>query len=254
MAIVPGIWKVVGREPEALALSVSFPVGSHTVRAGSRELADAGLAEVPADGDADFALRRDAGTFKFRGSFRRGALGDASFGADLDFATSMRRIGFKLSDAEVLHCAALGLSADAAREFKADFPKISLESLLSGAAFGATPSYARTMRSLLRVSSFDEIVPLAVYGVTIDFARAMTGLLEAPLSARDLASLRMAEVDTNYVTGLVPALDSKPDARQVYRLKRLGVTPEAAREFAARERRRISCDELSLSAAAPATA
>jgi hypothetical protein len=252
MAVVPGIWKVVGREPEALALWVSFSGAGHTLRVGPAELAAAGVASEPDESPVEFSLRRPAGTFGFRGSFRPGSLGDAGFEADPEFAPALRKIGLRPSDAEVLHCAAVGLSAQTAREFKADFPKVGLESLLSAASFGATPSYARAMRSMLRVSSFDEVVPLAVYGVTIEFARAMTGLLEAPLSARDLASLRMADVDTNYVAGMLAALNSKPGAPQVHRLKRLGVTLDDARELAARERRRVSFDELTLLTAAPA--
>jgi hypothetical protein len=43
-------------------------------------------------------------------------------------------------------------------------------------------------------------------------------------------------------------LAAKPDARQVHALKRLHITPEAARDLAARARRRVSFDELSTTA------
>jgi hypothetical protein len=216
----------------------------------AKDLGASGVDGVPHSGPADFALRREAGTLRFSGSFEPGVMGEASFDAEPEYAAELRRLGLKPSDATLVHAAVIGLSSTAARELKTDFPEIELESILSGAAFGATPAYARSIRSIFRVSTFDDVLPLAVYGVTVDFARAMSGLLEPPLSARDLASLRMAEVDPAYVSGMLDTLIAKPDAKQVYRLKQLHVTPEGARELAARENRRVSFEELTTTATA----
>jgi len=250
MAVVPGIWKVTGSEPERLTVSLSLASRNLTLTIPAADLAPSGIDRFPSDGPAEFALRREAGTLRFRGWFEAGVMGEVSFEADPDFAAQLRSLGLKPADAALVHAAVIGLSAAHARELKSDFPEIELESLLRGAAFGATPAYARSIRSLLRVSTFDEVLPLAVYGVTVDFARAMCGLLEPPLTARDLASLRMAEIDTAYVAGILDSLSAKPDAKQVYRLKTLAVTPEVARELAAREQRRVSFEELA-SAATP---
>ncbi len=249
MAIVPGIWKVTGSESERLVISLSLASRNLTLPVTAADLAPSGVNGIPSHGPAEFALRREAGTLRFRGWFETGVMGEASFEADPDFATQLRGLGLKPTDAALVHAAVLGLSAASARELKTDFPEVELESLLSGASFGATPAYARSIRSLFSVSRFDEVLPLAVYGVTIDFARAMSGLLEPPLSTRDLASLRMADIDPAYVSAICDALKARPDAKQVYRLKTLQITPEVARDLAAREQRRISFEELTTAAA-----
>lgn len=248
MAIVPGIWKVTGSESERLVISLSLASRNLSLQVAATDLAPSGIDGIPSHGPAEFALRREAGTLRFRGWFETGVMGEASFEADPDFAAQLRGLGLKPTEAALVHAAVIGLSAASARQLKTDFPEVELESLLRGASFGATPAYARSIRALFRVSTFDEVLPLAVYGVSVDFAREMSGLLEPPLSTRDLASLRMAEIDPAYVSGIIDALNAKPDAKQIYRLKTLQITPEVARELAAREQRRVSFEELSTAA------
>jgi hypothetical protein len=135
-----------------------------------------------------FALRREAGTITFEGTFRHGnGAGQFTFAPDRSYIDKIRALGLELdlekprrrarerTDEEALFTLALhDVSTAFIKSMIAEGYRVSLEKYLTMRIFNITPEYIREMRSLgFNNIDAEELVATKIHKVTPQFVREM---------------------------------------------------------------------------------
>ena len=134
-----------------------------------------------------FALRREAGTVSFEGTFRNGkGAGQFTFAADRSYIDRIRALGLEFeldkphrrknrTEEEDLYALAIhDVSTSFIKSMMAEGYRVSLEKYLELRIFNVTPEYIREMRSLgFKDISVDELVASKIHKVTPQFVREM---------------------------------------------------------------------------------
>jgi hypothetical protein len=133
-----------------------------------------------ADGDtAPFQLIREAGTFKFEGSFydREGA-GHYQFEPSESYVRSMASLGYpKLTADEQYQLALFDISTTRVKELAVEgYKNLDLDTLMAMNIHGVTPEFIREMRGMGYPNvTPDELVSLRIHGIDPEFVRSLSG-------------------------------------------------------------------------------
>ena len=196
-------------------------------------------AQIASSSDAPvkFAMRRDAGTIAFDGSFRDGEgaghftftpnesylntlrsmnvrLDDdsdrtegeelyrlAMFDVSVDFIRSMRNLGYDVSLRDIVRFRIHGVSPEMVTELRSfGLDHVSAEDLVRMRIHGATPSFIRAMAdSGYRNLSVDNLIRFRIHGVTPEFVRELSSLGYRNISGEELVRMRIHGVTPEYI-------------------------------------------------------
>jgi hypothetical protein len=186
-----------------------------------------------------FALRRDAGTISFDGSFRDGegaghftftandsylgtlrsmnvALDDekdrdrtegeelfrlAMFDVSLDFIRQMHNLGYDVGVRDLVRFRIHGVSPDMVRELRAlGLDHVSAEDLVRMRIHAATPEFIRQMAdSGYRNLTVESLVRFRIHGVTPEFVRDIASLGYRDIPGEDLVRMRIHGVTPEFI-------------------------------------------------------
>ncbi|MDQ3171057.1 MAG: hypothetical protein M3Q55_13045 [Acidobacteriota bacterium] len=164
-------------------------------------------ANLDAEQDVKFELRRDAGVVAFDGHFERGrGVGHLAFTANREFARALaQQSNDTPSDRELFSYALV----DVSRAFVSE---------LRAMGFGDV--------------SLDEAYKLRIHGTTIDFIKSIRA--EYPnVDLDDIRKLRIHGVHTTYIAGLKSAGLQNPSLDEVLKFRIHGVTLDYVKEMRA---------------------
>jgi hypothetical protein len=193
--------------------------------------------ESSADAAVKFALRRDAGTIAFDGSFRDGeGAGHFSFtpnesylgtlrsmkvrldddsdrtegeelfrlamhDVSLDFIRSMRSLGYDVGMRDLIRFRIHGVTPELVTELRGlGLDHISTEDVVRMRIHGASPAFIREMaNSGYRNLSIDNLIRFRIHGVSAEFVRDLSSLGYRDISGEDLVRMRIHGVSPEYI-------------------------------------------------------
>ena len=228
-------------DPERLQLQISLDENGRNWNNWGQSIPRSAFTNLPADLDAQqdarFELRREAGAIAFRGTFESGrGIGYLTFTPNREFARVMeQQTNESVSDRDLFSYAILDVSEAFVKEMQAlGFADLTLAGARKLRIHGVTADYVREIRAAgLGGADLDDVVQLRIHGVTAEYAREMRALADGEtLDAGDIRQLRIHGVTPAYVkemrdAGLAASL------RDLRQSRIHGVTPSFANEMAA---------------------
>src|SRR5687767_45873 len=136
-----------------LQLNLRLPDSYGSWGSGVRFSELQGLAPGARDGmaqDARFSWTREAGTFRFEGTFHNGqGVGTFTFSANPAFATGMAGLGYRnLSTDQLLRLAIIDVTQSFVTGIaQVGYPSLPIDELVRMRIHGATPEFVRAMQS-----------------------------------------------------------------------------------------------------------
>ena len=163
-------------------------------------------ANLDAEQDVKFELRRDAGLITFDGRFERGrGVGHLAFTANREFARALaQQTNDQPTDRELFSYAIV----DVSRAFVAE---------LRSMGFGEV--------------SLDEAYKLRIHGTTIDFIKSIRAAGYANVDLDDIRKLRIHGVSPAYIDGLKAAGLQNPTLDEVLKFRIHGVTLDYVKQM-----------------------
>ena len=228
------------------------------------ELESAGVrGDTWSGSNVSFALKRDAGTIDFKGSFDNGrGTGDFMFTPNGEFVRAMQARDKSLTSDDVLRLAIHdvsrsfiqaieaqgypglsidelvkmrihGVDADYIAAFrKAGYDKLSVEDLVKTRIHGATPEFIQEMKAAgFEKLSVEQLVKMRIHGVTPAFIREMRDLGYKDLDTEDLVKMRIHGVTASFVKELRDLGYKDLDREDLVKMRIHGVTPQFIREL-----------------------
>ena len=184
--------------------------------------------------DVQFTWSREAGTFRFSGSFDRGrGSGRYVFTPSEQYLAAMRKSGYQIGPSDTLRLAVLDVSTAYVRELQdAGYSKLTLDELTRMRIHRVSASDIREFRALgLDGLSTDMLVQLRIHRVTPDFVRGLTARGYKGLIPEDLVKMRIHRVTLEEIDELktLGFAGLGPDELVKFRIHR--VTPGFIREM-----------------------
>jgi beta-lactamase regulating signal transducer with metallopeptidase domain len=190
--------------------------------------------------NVEFAMRREAGTFYFRGDVEEdGAFfeGDGRFGfvASDEYVKEMEELGVTgLDENDLMLLAIEDVGTDFVRQLNAlGYERVSGRRLVELAIHGVTIDFIEGMHERgyedVRLSRFAE---MRIHGVTLEFVDAMTAEGFENPSVDRLVEWRIHGVDPRFVEEMRAAGFDVSDSDAVVKWRIHGVTPEFIQEMA----------------------
>jgi hypothetical protein len=182
--------------------------GDHNWGFGLRPSELQGLPSAALDGtasDVQFTWSREAGTFRFTGSFDAGrGSGRFVFTPSEPYLTAMRTHGYQIDPASTLRLAVLDVSTAYVRELAdAGYAKLPLDELTRMRIHRVSAADIREFRALgFDAVSTDMLVRLRIHGVTPDFVRGLATRGYKGLLADDLVRMRIHRVTLEEIDDL----------------------------------------------------
>jgi hypothetical protein len=258
LADIEGAWtaSIDEKRPERLYFSITR--GRHHQNGSTRRIEDFnGLTQVQIHAAAmtpvQFALRREAGTATFEGTFKKGkGAGQFTFVPDRNYIAAVESLGVKFDldrkyrndEEESLFALAIhDVSTDFIKSMIAEGYRVSLEKYLTMRIFDITPEYIREMRSLgFKDIDDDELVSTRIHKVTPAYVREMRAA-GWDLSLDDLQSSRIHGATPQFAAEMA-RLGYKLDFDDLVAFRIHGVTPEFIAEMERLGYRNINDDDL----------
>ena len=238
--------------------------------------------QVAGGGPAAFALRREAGTVTFRGSFRDGrGSGDFAFvpnpayldtlrelgvavgtggrhgetvedrllslavlDVSTDFVAAMQRAGYDESLDDYIAMRIFGVTPALVAEYAELGMRLSADELVAGQIHGVSPSYVARMRELDPRVGHDELVASRIHGATPEFIARMGELGYGDLDLDDYVAFRIHGVSPAFVEELAEVGYADVDADDLLAFRIHGVDAELIRELAGEGYRDLTPEDL----------
>jgi hypothetical protein len=274
---VRGTWtaEMSRKDPQRLQLNINR--SDHGNFGNTYALSDLGLDAATvqsANHPVQFAIRRDAGSFQFRGEFNQGlGHGEYTFAANPEYISSMQQMGYPQAEAKVFELAALDVSLSFVKEirdlgYKANLEEliqarifrvgreqveglkavgitnVPMETLVQYRIFDISPEYVRSMRAAFPNISVDKMLEMRIHGATPEFAEAMAQLGYGSLSADKLVEFRIHGVTPEFIRQMKDLGFKDLDADQLVQFRIFGVNADQVNELAREGYRNLSADQL----------
>lgn len=170
-------------------------------------------------GDVQFSWTREAGTFRFTGTFDGGrGHGTYAFASDPAFVTAMGGLGYR------------GLSTD-------DLVRMAMLDVTTAHVRGlAQAGYANL--------SLDDVVRTRIHGVTAEFVRDLAGVGYQGVSLEDLVRMRIHGATAANIKALQDAGIRGQSVEDIIRFRIHKVTPEFIRALEARGYTGVPAEDL----------
>jgi hypothetical protein len=202
--------------------------------------------------NANFQLRREAGTFSFDGAFRdETGAGHYTFTPNRDYFTKIRSAGVRnlgtVGDADDEALASLALfdvSSDYIRSMAAAGYDEPFSHYTSMRIFKVTPELVRELASLgFRNVPYDDLIASRVHKVTPDYIRAMHAV-GYKLSMEQLVATRIHKATPDFLLQMRDAGYKNLDYDDLIAFRIHGVSPEFVRDLASLGYRNVDANDL----------
>ncbi len=187
-----------------------------------------------------FALRRDAGTISFDGSFRDGeGAGHFTFTPNDSYLGTLRSMHISLDDdnkdrseaEELYRLAMFDVSLDFIRQMHSLGYDVGVHDLVRFRIHGVNPDMVRELHNLgLDHLSAEELVRTRIHGATPDFIRAMADSGYRNLNVETLVRFRIHGVSPEFVREIASLGYRDVPSEDLVRMRIHGVSPEFIRD------------------------
>ena len=161
-------------------------------------LPPAALANVA--NDVQFSSAREAGTFRFTGSFDQGrGHGTYTFTPDQTFVSNMAAAGYKsLSSDDLIRLAVIDVTAAHVRGLaQAGYPNLSLDDVIRTKIHGATPENIKALQAQgIQGLSVEDLIKFRIHKVTPEFIQGLAQRGYKNVLPDDLVKMRIHNVTT----------------------------------------------------------
>ena len=148
--------------------------------------------------DVQFTWTREAGTFRFSGSFDQGrGSGTYAFAQDQAFVSGMAALGYKnLSADDIVRLAVIDVTTAHVRGLsQVGYPNLSLDDVVRARIHGATAENIKALQDAgIRGQSIDDVIRFRIHKVTPEFIRALATRGYNSVPAEDLVKMRIHKV------------------------------------------------------------
>lgn len=190
-AAIEGAWTASVDEKRPDRMYFSITRGQHNQNGSTMKIATfSGLTGEQINAatmtPVTFAMRREAGTIDYEGTFRRGkGAGQFTFTPNRAYIDSVKSLGIAFDlerrhrrehteEEDLFTLALFDVSTSFIKTMINEGYKVSLEDYLSMRIFDVTPEYIHEMRDLgFRNISSEDLIANRIHGVTADFVRKM---------------------------------------------------------------------------------
>jgi hypothetical protein len=229
---------------------------------------------------ANFAMRRDAGTFEFEGTFRDGeGAGHFTFAPNASYIAQLRSMHVRddedgTGDEQLFRLAMHDVSASFIRSFQSlgyeaplstyirfrihgvdpnmvtelralGYTNINAEDLVRFRIHGVSPELIRALAaSGYRNVPAEDLVRFRIHGVSPEFIREMGSFGYTNVPAEDLVRFRIHGVSSDFVHALSDLGYKHVASEDLVRMRIHGVTPEFIREVEAAGYRNVPVEKL----------
>ena len=196
-----------------------------------------GMPAAAVDGtasDVRFSWTREAGTFRFTGSFDRGrGSGRYVFVPDAAYQAAMQRLGYAIAGSDALRFAVLDLTTAYVRELAdAGYPRLPIDELARMRIHRVSAQEIREWRALgFDALPTEMLIRLRIHRVTPDFPRGLTAEATAGSLAEDLVKMRIHRVTLEEIDELKALGFSGMGADELVKFRIHKVTPAFIREM-----------------------
>jgi beta-lactamase regulating signal transducer with metallopeptidase domain len=204
--------------------------------------------QLSAGGPVQFTLRRDAGTFTFKGVVQGGVgAGTFSFAPDPAFADGLAKRGFARPTASEQYALA---RADVGYAFideltKQGYAKPTTAELVRAGEHGVHTEYVREMGALgYRLETLAPLIELRDHGVGPDYIRALAEQGYKGLAADELRRARDHGVSADYVGAMKQAGYGSLTIAQLINARDHGVSADYVRALAEAGHAKVPLDQL----------
>jgi hypothetical protein len=156
--------------------------------------------------DVQFSWTREAGTFRFNGSFDAGrGSGTYMFTPDQTFITNMAALGYKnLAADDVVRFAVIDVTTAHVRGLaQAGYPGLSIDDVARTRIHRVTPEFVRDLAGLgYKNIAVEELVRFRIHKVTPEFIKALEARGYRNLAGEDLVKMRIHKVSPEEIDQL----------------------------------------------------
>jgi hypothetical protein len=191
-------------------------------------------ARVGTASDVSFSWTREAGTFRFTGSFDGGrGTGRYVFVPNAAYTTAMQALGYAVTDAELPRFAVLDVTTAYVRELSdAGYARLPIDELTRMRIHRVSAPEIREWRTLgFDGLSTDMLIRLRIHRVTPDFLRGLTARGYRGLLADDLVKMRIHRVTLEEIDELKALGLGGLGADELVKFRIHKVTPAFVREM-----------------------
>ena len=156
--------------------------------------------------DVQFAWTREAGTFRFNGSFDQGrGSGTYTFTQDQTFVNNMAGAGYKnLTVDDIVRLAVIDVTVAHVRGLaQAGYPNLSLDDLVRTRIHRVTPEFVRDLAAVgYKCVAVDDLIRMGIHGATPENIKALQAQGLRGLSVEDLIKFRIHKVTPEFIKAI----------------------------------------------------
>lgn len=213
-----------------------------------RDLAGLSSAAANTASDVQFSWTREAGTFRFTGSFDNGrGRGTYTFTPDQTFIANMASIGYKnLSTDDVLHLAVIDVTVAHVRGLaEAGYANLPLDDVIATRIHRVTPEFIRDLATLGYMNiDIDDLVAMSIHGATPENIRALQAEGIRGIDVDELIAFRIHKVTPDFIKAMDALGFRGMDLDDLVAFRIHGVTPEFIKSIRDAGFQSISEDQL----------
>lgn len=153
--------------------------------------------------NVQFTWTREAGTFRFTGSFDQGRGGGTyTFTPDQTFVTNMATAGYRnLATDDIVRLAVIDVTTAQVRGLaQAGYTNLPLDDLVRTRIHKATPEFVRELASLgYKSLPIEDLIKFRIHKVTPEYIRSMREVGFTAVSEKQLVKMRIHKVDAMFI-------------------------------------------------------
>ena len=185
--------------------------------------------------DVQFSWTREAGVFRFTGSFDNGrGRGSYAFEPSQSYLTNMASAGYRnLPADDVVRLAVIDVTTAHVRGLtQAGYPNLPLDDIIKTRIHRVTPEFIRELASLgYRNIALEDLVKMAIHKATPENIRALQAAGIRGLSVEELVRFRIHKVTPDFIAELKALGFNGMSADELVRFRIHKVTPEYIRSM-----------------------
>jgi hypothetical protein len=180
--------------------------------------------------DVQFTWTREAGTFRFSGSFDQGrGSGTYTFTPDQTFVNNMAAAGYKnLSTDDIVRLAMIDVTIAHVRGLaQAGYPNLPLDDVVRTRIHRVTPEFVRDLAAVgYKSINVDDLLRMAIHGATPANIKAMQDAGIRGQSVEDVIRFRIHKVTPEFIKAIESRGYKNVPAEELVRMRIHKVTPE----------------------------
>jgi len=198
--------------------------------------------------EVQFAWTREAGTFRFNGSFDQGrGSGTYTFTPDQSFVNNMAAAGYKnLAADDIVRLAVIDVTIAHVRGLaQAGYPNLSIDDVVRTRIHRVTPEFVRDLAAVgYKGISVDDLVRMGIHGATPDNIKALQAQGIRGSSVEDLIKFRIHNVTPEFIKAIDARGYKNIPAEDLVKMRIHKVSPEEMDQLKALGFGGMSIDDL----------